>query len=95
MAQCFDVVLGDAAEFEPVGDIVHMAPIPRKAVVKRAVEIEDNEGIGHRGADRREFGENGVSKCSLDERSDLRGAQHDSSGHTAPASLLRCNPAYR
>ena len=46
MPQALDVFIGNAAKSKAVGDPIHMAPEPRKAVGKRAVEIEDDEGIG-------------------------------------------------
>ena len=46
MAQAFDVLVGHAAEAKAVGDAIHMALEPGKAVGERAVEIEDNKGIG-------------------------------------------------
>ena len=48
MAQGLDVAIRDAAKAEAVGDIVHVAQEPRKAVGQRAVEVEDDEGVGHR-----------------------------------------------
>jgi len=47
MSQRLDVPVRDAAEAEPVGDVVHVAQEPGKAVGERAVEIEDDEGVGH------------------------------------------------
>ena len=43
MAQALDLAFGDFAEAEAIGDIVHVAQEPRKAVDQRAVEIEDDE----------------------------------------------------
>jgi hypothetical protein len=46
-AQRIDLLVGDAAKPEAVGDLVHMAQKPRKRVRQRAVEIEDDEGRAH------------------------------------------------
>src|ERR1700682_376805 len=46
-AQRFDVLILDAAEAEFVGDAIHVALEPRKAVDERAVEIENNKRVGH------------------------------------------------
>src|SRR5262245_50797720 len=45
--QFFDVFMRNTAEVEAISDIVHVAQEPAKAVGKRAVEIEDDEGVGH------------------------------------------------
>jgi hypothetical protein len=47
MPQFFDVFIRNTAEVEAISDIVHVAQEPAKAVGKRAVEIEDNQGLGH------------------------------------------------
>ena len=47
MAQLLDVVVLDAAKAEAVGDVVHVAQEPGKAIGQRAVEVEDGEGVGH------------------------------------------------
>ncbi len=46
-AQRFDVLIRDAAEAESVGDAIHVAEEPRKAVGERAVEIENDKRVGH------------------------------------------------
>src|SRR5690349_9504327 len=45
-AQRLDLVLGDPAEAEPVRHAIHVAQEPGEAVDQRAVEIEDDEGVG-------------------------------------------------
>src|SRR6266702_4234852 len=47
MPQLLDVLVGNAVESEPVGDIVDVAQGPRKTVDEGAVEVEDDEGEGH------------------------------------------------
>jgi hypothetical protein len=49
MPQPLDILIGDAAKAEAIGDVVDGAQKPRKAVGQRAVEIEDGEGVGHGG----------------------------------------------
>ena len=41
-----DFALINAAKLEFVGDAVQHAREPRKTIRKRAVEIEDDEGVG-------------------------------------------------
>ena len=49
MPQRLDILRRDPAEAETIGDLVHIALKPRKAVGERAVEIEDDEGVGQVG----------------------------------------------
>jgi len=46
-AQNLDVLFRDPAEAEFVGDAVHVAQEPWKAVGKRAVEVENDKRVGH------------------------------------------------
>jgi hypothetical protein len=46
-AQRFDVLIRDAAEAELVGDAIHVAEEPRKAVGERAVEVENDKRVAH------------------------------------------------
>jgi hypothetical protein len=49
MAQRLNVLISNAAKAKAIGNIVHVAQEPGNAVGQRAVEVEDDEGIGHRG----------------------------------------------
>src|SRR5258707_4176481 len=64
MPQRLDIASRDPAKTESVGDIVHVAQKPRKAVDQRTVEIEDDEGVGHsREQARPHLGRNNLSYC--------------------------------
>src|SRR5262249_17070794 len=49
MPQPLDILMHHAAKAEAIGDIVDGTNEPRKAVDEGAVEIEDDEGVGHLG----------------------------------------------
>jgi hypothetical protein len=48
LPQRLNILVRDAAETEPVGDIVHVAQESRKAVGERAVWVEDDEEIAQK-----------------------------------------------